>query len=77
MRDQIFQDPATMTDDELELESKALDRWADEVASDENLSDYVRSQIVNHSWNVEQERRKRSCEDLIYPLEAFGITNFF
>ena len=77
IRDQIFQDVTTMSDDQLEREARALERWTREVSNSDEVSDYVKSQMVNHAFNVEQERRKRSNEDLIYPLEAFGITNFF
>ena len=73
----LFQDPQTMTDEELEAELMLFRNGElDEVFIDACVSDFMKHELLNHYQRVENECSRR--DGLIrYPLEAFGITNFF
>ena len=68
----FFQDPQTMSDDELEQEYRASQRPdIFNLVSSPYVSLEVKDELKRHSFEVEQEYRARKNEEWIYPLSEF------
>ena len=70
-----FVNPATLTDDELLEDLEAAKRMSADVLSSDEVPYSYKQELARHVKDLIQEQEDRNS--IVFPLEAFGITNFF
>lgn len=72
----LFKAPYEMTDDELISEQRAIDKVREEILFNDELSDYVKREFLEHSNAVDAEYSYRKDGEYMLPLSIFGIVDF-